>query len=118
MEALQDVREVLNPGTTVTGENIMSQAKWYNAVTRKSAELGETLSKEQVSVLERIGKDLDRGAVAECGEGGRIRTFRTCPAPTSSAQCSEARPQAPPFCNQSRVLCNGSTSFRIRLHKI
>lgn len=66
METLQDVRsKVLNAGTdAATGERMMSQAKFYNAVTKNKAELAKTLTKEQMGNLEAIGKDLDAAALS------------------------------------------------------
>lgn len=66
MEALQDVRgKVLNAGTdAATGERMMSQAKWYNAVTKNEGELAKVLTKDQMANLKAIGTDLDAAALS------------------------------------------------------
>jgi molecular chaperone GrpE (heat shock protein) len=64
METLQDVQgKVLNAGTdAATGERIMSASKFYNAVTKHKTELSKVLTKDQMTNLEAIGKDLDMAA--------------------------------------------------------
>lgn len=63
METLQDIQSrVTNAATTTTGENVVSPAKWFNVVTKNSADLKKVLSADQMQILENIGSDLDRGA--------------------------------------------------------
>lgn len=68
METLQDIAtRTANAGTTASGENIMSQAKWFNVVTKNRDELAKTLKPEQMKALEKIGQDLDMGALSTSG---------------------------------------------------
>ena len=67
LEAMQDVRgRVLNAGTdAVTGERIMSPAKFFQAVTRNEGDLAKVLTPEQMGKLKGIAADLERGALSE-----------------------------------------------------
>lgn len=81
MEALQEVRgRVLNAGTdAVTGERIMSPAKFYNAVTKPEAraELAKVLKPEQLKTLDAIAADLDRGALSDtAGKAAGSNTYQ------------------------------------------
>lgn len=68
METLQDLRgRTLNSGLDVSGNRILSQAKWTSAVTDKLPDLQKTLNKDQINVLQRIAKDLDYGKMSETG---------------------------------------------------
>lgn len=68
METLQDIAtRTINAGTTATGENILSQAKWFNVVTKNRDELSQVLKPEQMNALEIIGRDLDMGALSVSG---------------------------------------------------
>jgi hypothetical protein len=68
LNTLQEIGDaVRNPGTTVTGERIVSQAKWYNTVTRNKEELSKVLKPTHIKLLDRIGKDLDTGALSVSG---------------------------------------------------
>lgn len=66
METLQGIQnKVLNAGTdALTGERIMSPAKFYNAVTKNKTELSKVLTPMHMEALEKIGRDLDQGALS------------------------------------------------------
>lgn len=79
METLQALRDrVLNAGTDAnTGERILSQAKFSNAVNNQSsaAELRKILTPEQFNSLKQISADLDRSALsATSGRGAGSNT--------------------------------------------
>lgn len=69
LRTLQDVRtRVLNAGTdALTGEQIMSPAKFYNVVTKNESELARVLTPQQMANLKSIAADLQRGALSELG---------------------------------------------------
>ena len=78
METGQAVRDKTRlAGPDVTGEPIISQAKWQNAVTQKLDELSESLTPEQVKTLQTIGADLDRGSLSmTAGRAAGSNTFQ------------------------------------------
>jgi hypothetical protein len=77
METLQDVSSrVVNAGTDIAGNQIISQAKWFNVVTKNKDELAKVLDKGQMKVLERVGKDLDRGAFSDYGKATGSNTYQ------------------------------------------
>lgn len=68
METLQGIaQDTKNAAIDVTGENVISQGKWFNLVTKNKEDLAKTLTPEQMGVMERIGKDLDRGSLSVTG---------------------------------------------------
>lgn len=68
METAKDIAlRTMNAGTTVTGENILSQAKWTNVVSKNQEELSKIFTPRQMRILTDIGKDLDRGALSSSG---------------------------------------------------
>lgn len=68
LETLQDISTKTKiAGVDVLGENITSQAKWFNTVTKNEKELSQVLTKDQMETLKKIGKDLDRGALSVSG---------------------------------------------------
>lgn len=79
METMQALRDrVLNAGTDAnTGERILSQAKFSNAVNNQAnaAELRKILTPEQFNSLKQISADLDRSALsATSGRGAGSNT--------------------------------------------
>ncbi len=78
LKALQGVRDkTLTSGVDVTGENLLSQAKWTTVVTKALPELRKTLTPQQTKVLHRIGKDLDSAArVNAAGKSIGSNTFK------------------------------------------
>lgn len=77
MEVLQDVSgRVVNAGTDIAGNQIISQAKWFNVVTKNKDGLSKVLDKGQMGVLEKIGKDLDRGAFSDYGKAVGSNTYQ------------------------------------------
>jgi hypothetical protein len=78
METLQGIQgRTRLPGPDVTGEPVLSQAKWATHVTKKLDELGDTLTADQVKTLRRIGKDLDRASLSEnVGRAAGSNTFQ------------------------------------------
>ena len=79
MEALQDVRgRVQNAGTDPrTGEHFLSQAKFFNVVTKNEGELTKVLTKDQMNGLRSIAQDLDRGALSEtAGRAAGSNTYQ------------------------------------------
>lgn len=78
MEAGQDIQARTRlAGPDVTGEPIISQAKWQNVVTRKLDELGTVLSDDQVRTLRTIGEDLDRASLSDtAGRATGSNTFQ------------------------------------------
>lgn len=63
-ETVQEIRKrtALAAPDIATGRDFISQAKWKQTVTNALPELRNTLTKGQISKLQRIGEDLDRGA--------------------------------------------------------
>ncbi len=78
MEAGQDIQARTRlAGPDVTGEPILSQAKWQNVVTRKLDELGNVMSDEQMQTLRAIGEDLDRASLSDtAGRAVGSNTFQ------------------------------------------
>jgi hypothetical protein len=79
MEAGQEIQKatrVAGPDA-VTGDPIISQAKWQNVVTSKIDELGKTLSPEHIKTLRAIGNDLDRAVASDsAGKAAGSNTFQ------------------------------------------
>lgn len=68
MEALQKLRSnVQNAEHTPSGKPIISQAKFFRQFTQDRADLRKTMSRQQIELLERIARDLDRGAFSDTG---------------------------------------------------
>jgi len=66
IEMGQDIaKRVKTTGTTLTGERIISPAKWANVVTKNRDELAQVMTKAQMKQLDKVGKDLDLGALAQ-----------------------------------------------------
>lgn len=64
LEVLQGIgSKVRAAGTDISGENLITQGRWFSAVTKNKEELAGILTKKQMGALEAIGKDLDRGAL-------------------------------------------------------
>lgn len=63
-ETIQEIRQrtALAAPDIATGRDFISQAKWRQAVTNALPELRRTMTRGQITKLERIGADLDRGA--------------------------------------------------------
>lgn len=79
MQTLQDVQKrVLNAGTdAITGEQLMSPAKFYNVVTKNQAELAKVLTTDQMKNLKNIAADLQRGALSEtAGRAAGSNTYQ------------------------------------------
>lgn len=68
LEAAQDLRRsVQNAEQTPKGNPVISQAKFFQQFTNDRADLRKTMSRQQIELLERIAKDLDRGAFSDTG---------------------------------------------------
>jgi len=79
LQTLQDVQKrVLNAGTdAITGEQLMSPAKFYNVVTKNQAELAKVLTPDQMKNLKNIAADLQRGALSEtAGRAAGSNTYQ------------------------------------------
>lgn len=78
MEIGQKIQKMTRlPGPDVTGEPIISQAKWQSVVTNNIDALGKKLSPEHVKTLRAIGEDLDRGALSQsAGKAAGSNTFQ------------------------------------------
>jgi len=63
-ESIQDIRQKTGMAAPdlATGRDYLSQAKWKNVVTNALPDLQKTMTKGQITKLQRIGADLDRGA--------------------------------------------------------
>lgn len=57
----QKAEAVVTAPVDPQGRHFISQAKWYQQITRQMPELEKELTKGQVARLRRIGADLDRG---------------------------------------------------------
>lgn len=68
IEAAQEFRKaVQNAEHTPSGRPVISQAKFFRQFTQDRADLRKTMSRQQIELLERIAKDLDRGAFSDTG---------------------------------------------------
>lgn len=79
MQTLQDVQKrVLNAGTdAITGEQLMSPAKFYNVVTKNESELAKVLTGDQMKNLKNIAADLQRGALSDtAGRAAGSNTYQ------------------------------------------
>lgn len=78
MEIGQEIQQRTRlAGPDVTGEPIISQAKWHNVVTNKIEELGKTLTPKQIENLQAIGNDLDRAILSDtAGKAAGSNTFQ------------------------------------------
>jgi hypothetical protein len=65
-ETIRDVRQRTSAAAPniATGRDVLSQAKWKSVVDRAMPELRQTLTKGQLTKLNQITADLDRGAAA------------------------------------------------------
>jgi hypothetical protein len=78
MEAGQDIQARTRlAGPDVTGEPILSQAKWQSVVMRNIDDLGDKLSPDHIDALKRIGADLDRAQLSDsAGRAAGSNTFQ------------------------------------------
>lgn len=78
METGQDIQARTRlAGPDVTGEPIISQAKWQSVVMRNIDELQGKLSPDHIDALKRIGADLDRAQLSDsAGRAAGSNTFQ------------------------------------------
>lgn len=78
MSALQDIQQRTRlAGPDVTGQPIISQAKWQNVVAKNIDDLGDKLTPDQTDRLRAIGSDLDRASLSDtAGRAVGSNTFQ------------------------------------------
>jgi hypothetical protein len=93
IERAETVRDIRQRTSTAapdisTGRDFLSQAKWKSVVDRAMPDLQQTMTRGQITKLNRITADLDRGAAAVAA--GKVSGSDTAANLTTSGQISVA----------------------------